>query len=311
MRSCAGISALVALIFSSAVTLVLVAGPSWADGNGTCPPADPNCVTVGAGSPGSPGGGSSVPPGEAGGTQADPCVVDPNSSACAAENAARMCSTLAADWAVGGGAGKGRDLNNLTPVLLADLNKDLAMSNCPPWGAGGTVVDTATLAVQAAASFRLPDPSGDRSPSPSQLYNGYPFTYLNLWTFYWTDPGAWVNCGGACTATARAGGNYATVTARPVSLTFDPGNGSPAVSCPGPGRPWVESDGNNAPTGGACAYKYAHVTGPGYDQPVTSTQTITWELTWVGSNNTAGTLTQRTTARNGPLNVLQIQTVNR
>lgn len=165
----------------------------------------------------------------------------------------------------------------------------------------------ATLADRAAASFLLPHPSGHRSPSESKSYNGYPFTYVSLWTFYWNDPRTW----GSLTATASAGGNWATVTAQPVSLTFDPGNGSAGVSCPGPGRPWVESDGNSAPSQGACGYQYSKVTGLGYDHPITTTQTITWQLTWVGSNNTAGTLTQRTTATSGQLNVLQIKTVNR
>lgn len=220
-----------------------------------------------------------------------------------------MCSALAADWAVGGGAGKGFNLNKLTPAELASLNADLALSGCPPWGGAGTVIDPATLARQAAASFLLPHPSGHRSPSETLDYRGYPFTYVNLWLFFWTDTATWNNCGGTCTATARVGVVYATVTAKPVSLTFDPGDGSTPVLCAGPGRPWVDSDGDGPPTQGACAYQYSKVTGPGFDHPVTSRQTITWQLTWTGSGNTSGTLTSKTTSTTGQLNVLQIQTV--
>lgn len=165
----------------------------------------------------------------------------------------------------------------------------------------------AQLAERAAASFELPHPSGRRSPGEDKGIGGYPFTYVDLWTFYWTDPATWR----PLTATASAGGNSATVTATPVSLTFDPGNGSGSVSCAGPGRPWLVADDNSPPSAGACAYRYSTVTGPGYDHPVTSAQTITWRLTWVGSIATHGTLTSKATVTNGPLNVLQIQTVNR
>ena len=41
----------------------------------------------------------------------------------------------------------------------------------------------------------------------------------------------------ARSVTAAAGPNRATVTARPVSVSFDPGDGSPPVVCPGGGRP--------------------------------------------------------------------------
>lgn len=68
--------------------------------------------------------------------------------------------------------------------------------------------------------------------------------------------------------------------------------------------------GNDKPSAhGGCGYRYSKVTGPSYDHPVTSTQTITWDLTWTGSDNTSGTLTNRTTSTSSRLNVLQIQTV--
>jgi len=128
---------------------------------------------------------------------------------------------------------------------------------------------------------------------------------VNLWTFYWTDLSTWRSL----TATARAGGSWATVTARPVALSFDPGDGSRPVRCAGPGRPWRASDGTDPPDRGACAYRYTRVTGPGLDHPVSSTQTITWQLTWTGSGNTSGVLSERSTSRTGGLNVLQIQVV--
>ena len=108
-------------------------------------------------------------------------------------------------------------------------------------------------------------------------------------------------------ATASAAGMSATVTARPVALVFDPGDGSSPVSCPGPGRVWTAADGNGPPTGGACAYRYARVT----PEPITSTQSIVWQITWVGTGNSGGQIPSLSTSTSGQLRVLQVQVVNR
>jgi hypothetical protein len=49
----------------------------------------------------------------------------------------------------------------------------------------------AVAAHNALALIHFPKPSGDRSPSQHRLYAGYPFTWVNLWTYYWTDPSTW------------------------------------------------------------------------------------------------------------------------
>lgn len=287
--------------------LVVRSGRAYAEDPG-CPPGSLDCVGVGvgvgAGAGGGHGGGGNV--GGTGGvgvgagasTKPDLCVKYPGAF-----------HTMCVQYQGAGPLGcLGLYDQYYGTMALVDFNQFMTDNGCPTVAAGATPPPTpAELAQQAADSFNLPHPSGHRSPAEVESYNGYPFTYVSLWTFYWTDPGTW----NSLTATARAGGNWATVTAQPVSLTFDPGNGSASLSCPGPGRAWAESDGNSAASQGACGYQYSKVTGPGYDHPVTSTQTIKWQLTWVGSTNTAGTLTQRTTATNGQLNVLQIKTVNR
>ena len=270
---------------------------AYADDPG-CPPGSLDCVGVGAGGGGQAGGGGGGPErGTGGRTKLDPCAKYPGAfhTLCEKHQGTGLGCLGLYDQYFG-------------TMTLAAFNQFMTDNGCPTVAPGATPPPTpAELAQQAADSFYLPHPSGHRSPPEGKPYNEYPFTYVNLWTFYWSDPGSW----SSLTATASAGGNWATVTAKPASLTFDPGNGSAAVSCAGPGRPWVESDGNSAPSQGACGYQYSKVTGPGYNHPVTSTQTITWQLTWIGSGNTSGTLTQRTTATNGQLNVLQIKTVNR
>jgi hypothetical protein len=161
--------------------------------------------------------------------------------------------------------------------------------------------DPRTLALTAEKALRLPRPSGDRSPNQDQQFHGYPFTYVNLWTWFWTDQASWK----ARTATARAGGVSATVTVTPQSLKFEPGDGSAPVTCSGPGRPWTSADGDTAPTSGGCAYQYEAAT----NQPVTSTQTIRWAVTWRASDGETGTLPDLTTSRSGQVMVLQVESV--
>jgi hypothetical protein len=134
-------------------------------------------------------------------------------------------------------------------------------------------------------------------------YQGYPFTYVNLWTYYWTDPASWH----ASSATASLRGVSATVTAKPVELDFDPGDGGASVSCAGPGRPWVHADGNAAPTDGACGYRYVKVS----SRPITSRQTIVWQISWTGTGGTGDELPSLSTSTPGQLQVLQVQTVTR
>jgi hypothetical protein len=271
-----------------------------AGGSGGCNIVkDPTCIVRVKGGGGSGGGG--------GGT-GDPCAPYPGatygdtppkvSQACADELQANFCRATLDD--ILGGL-KYPSVVRLTPQQAATVNHFLASAGCPP------IVTTATLAQEAFATIVFPHPSGHRSPAESQQYQGYPFSYVGLWTFYWTDPATWR----PLKATASAAGLTATVTATPTSLTFHPGDGSANQSCAGPGRAWVESDASSPPTAGACGYQYSQVTGPGYGNPITSTQTIAWAITWTGTGDTGGQIPGLSTSTSGQLNVLQIRTVNR
>jgi hypothetical protein len=298
-RVTAGLAAL-AVFFALTVTL---ASSASADGSGTCDPTHETC-TVGTGGGGGSGGGG----GGGGGSAEDPCAAYPDaaygdkppkvSQACADELQGNYCNAIQADALGGLEVGS---FNELPPDEIAALNRQFVSEGCP------AIVTPATLAEQAFKTIVFPHPSGHRSPSESQDYNGYPFTYVSLWTYFWTDPATYQTL----TATASAAGLSATVTAVPVSLSFDPGDGSGGQTCAGAGRPWAESDGNSPPAGGACGYQYSKVTGPGYDHPITSTQTIAWKITWTGTGNTGGGFPGLSTSTLGQLNVLQIKTVNR
>jgi hypothetical protein len=255
---------------------------------------NPSC-TVGAGGGGGSGGGGG------GGSSVDPCAKYPHaaygdkppkvSQACADELQAKFCNAEIGDAV----SGLEKPVAQWTAAETAAVNKGLAAMGCPP------VVTPAGLAEQAYKTIRFPEPSGDRSPSQNQLYRGYPFTYTGLWTYWWTSAGTWK----PLSATASAAGFTATVTARPVALVYDPGDGAAAVTCSGPGRPWEQSDGNNPPSDGACGYQYHQVT----SSPITSTQSIIWKITWTGTGGSAGEIPQLATSTSGQLNVMQIQTV--
>jgi hypothetical protein len=45
--------------------------------------------------------------------------------------------------------------------------------------------------------------------------------------------------------------------------------------------------------------------------PITSTQTIVWKITWIGTGGTGGEIPSLSTSTSGRLQVLQIQVVNR
>jgi len=294
----------------AATVAVVTASPARADAGGNCDPYLGTCrVDVGGGGgPGTGGGGGGGGGGATTGCQntdpqsggCNPCPTNAYrgmpglSPVCATYLQNQFCSATVGDTL---GGLKAPDVNSLTPQQVAALNQSLQASGCPP------VVTAASLAQQAFGTIVFPKPSGHRSPSESLLYKGFPFTYINLWTFYWTDPATWK----PLTATASAAGLTATVTATPVQLVFDPGNGGTPAACDGPGRAWSETDGNDPPSAGACGYQYTLVT----NGPITATETIVWKITWAGTGNTGGQIPGLSTSTSGQLNVMQIQVVNR
>ena len=277
-----------------------IASAGDGSGSGTCDVlVNPTCTVGTGGGGGNDDGGG----GNNGGGSTDPCAATPNApygskppavtQACADELAARYCKAILGDMLDGL---KYPAPDQLTVQQIAIVNQNLAADGCP------TLVTPASLAQQAFATIHFPRPSGDRQPRPDRLWHGTPFTYTNVWTWYWTDPSSWKTL----SATASAAGLSATVTATPVELDFDPGDGSPAVSCSGPGVPWTDAYGFAAPsTEGGCGYKYRKVT----SSPITTTQTIVWAITWQGTGNTSGQIPSLSTSTSGQIQVLQIETV--
>jgi hypothetical protein len=105
---------------------------------------------------------------------------------------------------------------------------------------------------------------------------------VGLPEWYWI-PGGWkpVN------VTVSAGPVWATVTATPSQLTFDPGGGLADASCAdGPGTAYNAASAQQA----GCTYGYdqSSATQPG--GTYAAAVTVTWVVTWKGSGGTGGLL---------------------
>ncbi len=165
--------------------------------------------------------------------------------------------------------------------------------------------DPAVLAQQARTELTLPLPTAHRSPPETNsdpAYGGLPYTWVGLSTFFWVDE--WQ----PMTRTVQLRGVSATVTATPTAVTVDPGDGNAAVTCDGPGRPWMEADGNKPPSNGACGYTYRSVTPNG---PLTATTSVQWSVSWTSNTGATGTFPTSTTSSSSSFLVEQIQVVIR
>ncbi|HET9656946.1 MAG TPA: hypothetical protein VFP72_16465 [Kineosporiaceae bacterium] len=169
---------------------------------------------------------------------------------------------------------------------------------------GMPTVTPAQLAQQALATLHVPDLVMRRSPTEANSDHGTPYTWVNLWTWFWTDPASWK----VQTARATAGPVWAEVTVTPTQLIISPGEtGTANVTCSGPGRPWTQADGNGAPSGGGCGVVYRHVSAV----PITATVAVEWAVTWQGSGGASGTLPVMRTQSSATFAVEQIQVVTR
>jgi hypothetical protein len=108
-------------------------------------------------------------------------------------------------------------------------------------------------------------------------------------------------------ATASIGPVWATVTARPESLTFHPGDpaGPGAVSCDGDGpvAPYV------AEVPGACSYTYlnASSTSPFDGYHFQTSLEIEWSISWTSSTGAGGPLEPYTTSASALLAVAEVK----
>jgi len=154
-------------------------------------------------------------------------------------------------------------------------------------------VSSAILAEFAFAELTLPTPTIGMSPAGDQI------TQLPSWM--WIDRSAW----GSHDRTATAGPVSATVTASPVRVEWDMGNGD-AVACSGPGRVYGKRFAGR-PEATDCRYTYRHSSAIQPGEAYNVTATVVWTATWSGSDGNGGDLGELTSQTTQPVRVAEVQ----
>lgn len=170
--------------------------------------------------------------------------------------------------------------------------------------AGPTAVDPVQLARQALQTLVVPPPSPGRYPAGT-LPDGRPYTVVRAPTWFWTNSTDWR----PLTARADVGGVWAQVTVTPTRLSFSPGDGGAAASCPGPGTSWDPGFAAWTASPSGCDYSYARSS---VDVPgglLTARYGITWQVSWTSSTGASGQLPELTTTSTSTFAVVEEQTV--
>ena len=164
----------------------------------------------------------------------------------------------------------------------------------PPSPTPGRRVSPAQLA--ASTWERLPIPAPAVRTAPPRGAQG--LVSLPHWF--------WVTNGRPLSDRAEAGGVWVEVTARPQSLTIDPGNGQRAFRCRGTGTVYDPSR-PAASQRTTCSHAYTQSSA---GQPAGAYRvrvTVVWGGTWTGSGGTGGTLPLLSRSANFPLRIAEAQ----
>jgi hypothetical protein len=151
-----------------------------------------------------------------------------------------------------------------------------------PGAAAVALPSPAELAQEAYAQLRLPVPTPEHSPD-LRLADGRVAALVGEHTWVWTDRSRFR----PQSRRLQVGPVWAEVTATPVGLSFNPGNGDSVVSCAGAGTPYVP--GRYAPHGPSptCDYLYSRSSAGSPGGLLTVEYGIRWRVRWVGSTGTA------------------------
>lgn len=239
-------------------------GRAAAAGNGGCAPYVAGTVipvpcSSGSDTPGSvgaPGGSGSV---------SDPCTLVELSQAQAQNLGLPWPPPPGEAWAlldcVGGAIGPGPQA-----VLVSTAT-------------GAPQVTPEQLLIRALNELQIPAlPPATAPPRGTDGLVGLP-------EWLWIPAASWH----ALSVTVTAGPVWATVTATPTRLSFDPGTGAAAVTCAGPGTAYQAA----VPAASQrtdCSYTYAQpsVGLPGNAYP--ASVTVVWRVLWTGSGGAGGVL---------------------
>ena len=186
---------------------------------------------------------------------------------------------------IGGGGRFGTSASVLLPVPVAPAR-----------------VTPAVLAQRAESLLPLPMPAANHNPTDA---------LTGLATWWWVSPAQWRTL----RQRTGVGGLWAVVTARPMSSTWDAGDGTRALVCDGAGTPYNR----NVPASGQqsrCTHTYTRSSaaqpqrGPDPNERYfTVTVTVSWQVSWVGSGGLTGVLPAITRSYRFPLQVSERETV--
>ena len=123
---------------------------------------------------------------------------------------------------------------------------------------------------QARKQLRIPSLNPRTSPSST--------TYVNADTWLWIDGADWQ----PASATASVPGVSVTVTATPMRVVWDMGDGTKAIVCNGPGKPYAP--GEDPP----CAHVYTRSSAEQPGEAYSVTVTVTWAVSWSVSGAPGG-----------------------
>jgi hypothetical protein len=150
--------------------------------------------------------------------------------------------------------------------------------------AGGRVVrpTPGQLARDAYAELRLPAPSPEHSPD-LRLADGRAAVLVGEQTWVWTNRSRFQ----IRSRRIQAGPVWAKVTATPVALSFDPGDGAPVLACAGPGTPFVAGRDPAHAASPTCNYQYQQSSADKPGGVVAAEWGITWNVHWTGAAGAA------------------------
>jgi hypothetical protein len=256
------------LVVAPALSGLASAAPAAGNGGGLCTvDLGGQWITVqcqyGPGGPGSPGGGGPGP--GKGGKVTLTCVFTPIGKSEAGQLGLQWPPPKGFSWAfmqcIGGRVGSGP-----LAVLVSAAT-------------GAPVVTPQQLLQQALQELQVPTLRARTAPPLGQD------ALVGLPEWFWVARAQWH----PVSVTVSAGPVWATATATPTGLSFQPGAGLGPVTCAGPGTTYKPAR-LAARQRTDCSFTYLQ---PSAGQPGNAYQasiTVTWNVSWTGSGGTGGEL---------------------
>ena len=104
-------------------------------------------------------------------------------------------------------------------------------------------------------------------------------TLVGIDTWFWVPASSWR----PIVRVVAAGSVVVTLVATPVALQMVPGDGSPLVSCPGPGLPWLVPG-----TRSLCSHTFQRASSAGRTGRFRATVRTVWTIRWTSSTGLSG-----------------------